>query len=136
MIKEFIDAWYKRKDDLQEYFETTPMGYYDSYEALVKIVFEKIVNPGMISPFNLNKVMVLDDGGYSGTQVFILHRDLYEPSVYDYVYTNTYYGSCSGCDTLLSIQSYGEHLPDEKQVKEHMTLCLQLLEKCNWMLDE
>lgn len=136
MIREFIDAWNKRKDNLKEYFETTPMCNYDSYEALVKLVFEKIVNPEISWVFDLNKIDVIDDGGCCGTQIFILHRDTYEPSVREYVYTNTYYGSCSGCDTLQAIQNYGENLPDDEQVKDHMTLCLHLLEKCNWMLDE
>lgn len=138
MIVKFIDAWNIHKDDLKEYFETTPMCNYDSYEKLVKLVFEKVVNPEQQGScyFDTEKIKVIDDGSYCGTQIFILHRDTFEPGVTDYIYTNTYYGSCSGCDTLLSILSFDYNtLPNEKQVKDFMTLCLHLLEKCNYLID-
>ena len=48
----------------------------------------------------------------------------------DYVYTNTYYGSCSGCDTLQAISGYDDGLPNEEQVKDYMQLALNLLQKC------
>ena len=58
-----------------------------------------------------------------------------EPFVSDYVYTNTYYGSCSGCDTLQGIHQYEYGLPDEEQVRDYMQLCLGLLQSCVYMLD-
>lgn len=138
MIVKFIDAWCIHKDKLKKYFETTPMSEYDSYEKLVKLVFEMVVNPEQQGTYNFNtkKIKVIDDGGYCGTQIFILHGDTYEPDVTDYVYTNTYYGSCSGCDTLLSLLSFDYNtLPNEKQVNGFMMLCLHLLEKCNYLID-
>ena len=48
----------------------------------------------------------------------------------------TYYGSCSGCDTLMGINHYGEGLPSKEQMEKYMTLCLHLVEKCKFMGEE
>jgi hypothetical protein len=56
---------------------------------------------------------VIDDGDYQGTQIFIIPTDTYQPSVKDYVMTDTYYGSCSGCDTLQAISGYDYALPTD-----------------------
>lgn len=143
MVKEFCLAWEKNKGKLEEYFRTTAQSEYDSYELLVRRLFDIVINPS-INPsiedsyrwFDTEDFLVIDDGDYQGTQVFILHRNVYQPSVEDYVYTNTYYGSCSGCDTLLSINGYSSELPDEEQVKDYMRLCLHLLQRCNFMVDK
>ena len=106
MIKEFCLAWEKNKDKLEEYFRKARQEEYGNYEDLVKLLFDIVINPSIECDhyrFDTENILVIDDGDYQGTQVFILHRDQYQPSVEDYVYTNTYYGSCSGCDTLLSI---------------------------------
>lgn len=138
MVKEFCLAWEKNKGKLEEYFRTTPQSEYDSYELLVRRLFDIVINPSIENDyygFDTKNFLVIDDGDYQGTQVFILHRNVYQPSVEDYVYTNTYYGSCSGCDTLLSINGYSSELPDEEQVKDYMRLCLHLLQRCNFMID-
>lgn len=138
MVKEFCLAWEKNKGKLEEYFRTTPQSEYDSYELLVRRLFDIVINPSIENDyygFDTKNFLVIDDGDYQGTQVFILHRNVYQPSVEDYVYTNTYYGSCSGCDTLLGISGYGSELPDEEQVKDYMRLCLHLLQRCNFMID-
>ena len=85
--------------------------------------------------FDTKNILVIDDGDYRGTRVFVLHRDQYQPSIEDYVYMNTYYGSCSGCDTLQAIHWYEDGLPTEQQVEDYMELCLHLLQKCNFMID-
>lgn len=139
MIKEFCLAWEKNKNKLEEYFRTTKQDEYVNYEDLVKLLFDIVINPSIESDyyrFDTENILVIDDGDYQGTQVFILHRDQYQPSVEDYVYTNTYYGSCSGRDTLLSINEYEDGLPSESQVNDYMDLCLHLLQKCHYMIDE
>lgn len=83
--------------------------------------------------FELNSITVIDNGDYQGTQIFMISLDVYQPDPENYIYTHTYYGSCSGCDTLLGISRYGDELPDENQVKEYMTLALHLLQKCTWL---
>lgn len=139
MIKEFCLAWEKNKDKLEEYFRTTKQDEYGNYEDLVKLLFDIVINPSIESDyyrFDTENILVIDDGDYQGTQVFILHRDQYQPSVEDYVYTNTYYGSCSYCDTLLGISGCSDELPSESQVNDYMDLCLHLLQKCHYMIDE
>lgn len=137
MIKEFIEKWDKYKNELEEYFKTNKQLEYSSYELIVKALFDIIINKDEEDKFNTENIVVIDDGDYQGTQIFMLHKDWYQPSVEDYVYTNTYYGSCSGCDTLLAIQDWDlEELPSEEQIKEYMTLALHLLQKCKYMIDE
>ena len=101
------------------------------------MLFDIVINPSIECDhyrFDTENILVIDD--YQGTQVFILHREQYQPSVEDYVYTNTYYGSCSGCDTLLSINEYEDGLPSESQINDYMDLCLHLLQRCHYMIDE
>lgn len=139
MVKEFCLAWEKNKEKLEEYFRTTKQSEYSDYENLVKSLFDIVINPEIdnIYQFDTENILVVDDGGYQGTLVFILHRDTYQPTVDEYVYTNTDYGSCSYCDTLLGINQYEcDRLPDEQQVEDYMSLCLHLLQRCNFMVDK
>lgn len=138
MIKEFCLAWEKNKGKLEEYFRTTEQGEYHGYDDLVKLLFDIVINPSIEDNyywFDTKNILVIDDGDYQGTQVFVLHRDKYQPNVEDYVYTNAYYGSCSYCDTLQGIHGYESGLPDEQQVEDYMSLCLHLLQRCNFMID-
>lgn len=43
-----------------------------------------------------------------------------------------YYGSCTACDTLLSINEYEEDIPSEQQVEDYMILCLHLLQSFHY----
>ena len=135
MIKEFTTYWEKNKGDLEKFLKTTKQEKYTSYESLVKALFEKVINPNVNNKFDTKNILIIDDGDYQGTQIFLLHIATYQPSVSDYVYTNTYYGSCSGCDTLLAISNYGCGYPNDNQVEDYMTLCLHLLQKCCFMGD-
>lgn len=138
MIKEFIEKWDKYKKDLEKYFKTTKQSEYDTYEKIVKLLFEKVINRDEFGcdMYNTGDIKTIDDGDYQGTQIFILHKDIYPPSVADYIYTDTYYGSCSGCDTLLSICGFGDELPDENQIEAYMTLSLHLLQKLNYFKED
>ncbi len=134
MIQEFVSAWGKRKTDLENYFRKTPQGQYDSYETLVKLIFQFVINAEIaekcgMTEYDINRLHVIDDGNYQGTLLFIIPKDMYQPSADDYVITTVSYGSCSGCDTLLSISRYEEGIPNEQQVKDYMTLCLHLLQR-------
>lgn len=138
MIKEFVKKWDKYKKDLEDYFRNTKQKEYDTYKIIVELLFEKIINRDIdYAEYDTENILVIDDGNYQGTQIFILHKNTYNPDVEDYVYTNTYYGSCSGCDTLQRIQSFNyDELPDEEQVKDYMTLALHLLQNCRYMEGE
>ena len=138
MIKEFVDKWDKYKNDLEDYFRTTEQREYSCYKEIVIAVFEKVINKDIdfdIDKFDTEHICEIDDGDYQGTQIFILHKDSYQPSIEEYVYTNTYYGSCSGCDTLLCISGYDDGLPSEEQVEDYMRLALHLLQKCKYLED-
>ena len=74
------------------------------------MLFDIVINPEFARP-DTNKliqknILTIDDGDYQRVVIFILHKDAYQPDIEDYVYTNTYYGSCSGCDALLGINEY------------------------------
>ena len=133
MIKKFVEAWEMRKKNLEEYFKTTKQEEYSEYKDLVKLLFNIVINPvidnGWGEAYRTDNIRVIDDGNYQGTLLFILHNDRYQPCVDEYVYTSVGYGSYSSCDILQSIQTWD--LPDERQVKEYMDLCLHLLQNCN-----
>lgn len=136
MIKEFCLAWEKNKDKLEEYFRNTRQDEYDKYRNLVRLLFDIVINPEFDNKFDTTNILTIDDGDYQGTEIFILHKNVYQPDIEDYVYTNTYYGSCSGCDTLQGIHEYEHGLPSESQVNDYMDLCLHLLQRCHYMIDK
>ena len=130
MIAEIIKQWEENKYKLEEYFKNTNQTEYDSYEVIVKKVFELCLsNAYSRDGWCSDKMTVIDDGDYQGTQIFIIPADTYQPEVEDYVMTDTYYGSCSGCDTLQRICNYEYGLPTEEQVAQYMTLALHLVQK-------
>ena len=138
MIIELVNQWEENKHKLKEYFRTTNQNEYSSYKSILKKVFELCIpQSNDYSEWDLDKMTVIDDGDYQGTLIFIVPTDCYQPSLGDYVVTNTYYGSCSGCDTLEGIRystdDYGNGFPNEEQVKEYMTLALHLVQKLKWL---
>ena len=138
MIQEIIKRWEENKYKLEEYFSTTKQEKFASYEAIVQQIFELVINSDEDSyeRFNVNKMTVIDDGYYQGTQIFIIPRDTYQPNIDDYLITHTYYGSCSGCDVLEGIRNYSSGLPTEQQVKEYMILALHLVQKMKRITDD
>lgn len=135
MIIEIVKLWEENKHKLEEYFKTTKQEEYDSYETIIRKIFELCINVSddYYNNFNLESLHIIDDGNWEGTLIFIVPKNISLPDAEDYIVTDTYYGSCSGCDTLLSILSYSEDLPSESQVKELMTLALHLVQKMRWL---
>ena len=139
MLKEFVERWDKYKDNLENYFRNTKQEEYNTYEKIVELLFEKIINQEETEYhlFSTDNMTVIDDGDYQGTQIFVIPLDTYQPNVTDYIVTNTYYGSCSGCDTLKSINNYDyDELPNEEQIEDYMQLALHLLQKCKWLYNK
>ena len=140
MLTDFVEAWNENKDKLEKYFKNTKQEKYDEYEKILKQLVEIVINPYLSNKryktLDIKKIRIIDDGDYQGTQIYIIPFDLYQPDVEDYVYTNNYYGSCSGCDTLLSISNYQEGIPAPKQVEGYMTIALHLLQKFKRLEDE
>ena len=137
MIQEVIKQWDENKHKLEEYFRTTKQEEYSgSYKAILQKVIELVVTEkDEYNKYDATKITVVDDGDYQGTQLFLIPTDTYIPSVEDYLITHTYYGSCSGCDTLQAISSYDDDLQTEEQVKEYMTLALHLVQKMKRIMD-
>jgi hypothetical protein len=134
MIQELITQWEENKHKLEEYFKTTKQKEYSSYKQIVIKVFELCLpKADEYSGFDLSKMTVIDDGDYQGTQIFIIPKDVIQPTSGDYVMTNTYYGSCSGCDTLQRICGCEDDLPTDEQLKGYMTLALHLVQKLKWL---
>lgn len=132
MLKFCRDAWYENKDKLEAVIMMDKNLNHCEYSYLVKLVVEHILNPSIETnwmKFNADAITVIDNGDYQGTVLFMIPRKTYQPSAGDYLLTYSYYGSCSGCDTLLSIQDWGDKLPTENQIKDYMTICKDLV--CN-----
>lgn len=136
MIKDFVMAWDANKDKLCEYIASHKQDEYDSYEKIVRMLFEVVINPYMIAhdekPFDVEHLHEIDDGRYQGTLLYMIPHVVFQPSHWEYVGTYVDYGSCSGCDTLLGISCYGDDLPDSDQVKGYVELCLHILQRCKY----
>ena len=139
MIPEFVRAWNENHEELEEYLRITPQNMYSEYNILVELLFNRCINPYLSkigkNTFDTNDMTEIDYGDYQGTLIFILHEDSYQPSTNQHVYTHNYYGSCSGCDTLMGIHHYEDGLPNEEQINDYMMLLLQLLQHCH-MFDD
>ena len=138
MIEAIVKQWDENKHKLEEYFATTKQEYYSDYKTIVVKLFELVITEienewSGTDKFDISKMTVIDDGNYQGTTIYIIPKDTYQPSISDYVITDNYYGSCSGCDTLLAISEYSDDLPSEEQVKEYMTIALHLVQKLRWL---
>lgn len=132
MIKEIIQKWELNKSKLEDYFKTTEQKEYSGYKEILGKIIELILNDENdfdYKNYDANKITEIDDGDYQGTLVYLIPKNTYQPSIGDYLITYVYYGSCSGCDTLLGISEYEDKLPSENQVKEYMTLALHLIQK-------
>ena len=141
MIKEFVNQWDKNKKELEEYFRTHKQEEYNKYLKIVKLLIQYVLNKGLkddcdeikINPDTLTEI---DFGDYQGTLIYVFAEDTYQPSTNETFYTSVAYGSCSGCDTLQSIQEYGlEELPNEEQVEDYMKLSLDILQRINRFKD-
>lgn len=135
MVKKVIAKWDKNKGKLEDWFKAA---HPESYKAIVEKIFELVINDSddEWENFDVSKMTVIDNGDYQGTQIFIVPKDTYQPSAGDYLVTDTYYGSCSGCDTLEGIRSYDDSAPSESQTKDYMTLALHLVQKIRWLSAE
>lgn len=67
--------------------------------------------------------------GFKATDGNTVYDVLLKQETVPSVSIDNYYGSCSGCDTLLSISQYDWGLPTDEKVEEYMTLCLHLVQR-------
>ena len=136
MEKFLIKKWDENKEHLKEFISNKPIdSTCGSYEQMVKTLINECINYGGFEnncdyyPISEN-FNVIDHGDYQGTQLFILHSDVYQPSVSDYFIFDNNYGSCSGCDTLLRIIEFDyDQIPNDYQVENLMKLFLHMIQR-------
>ena len=140
MIKFCVDQWSKNKQELQKHIQENLWMWNEfSYKEIVEKVVDIIFNGNedeYLSTYNKydhELVTEIDNGDYQGTLVYLIPLQTYQPSADEYLMTHVYYGSCSGCDTLQSIQgNYWDEYSNEKDkdqfVKDMMKLCLDLVQ--------
>lgn len=134
MIQTFIEAWHKNKHQLRLWLENdvdVRNGEF-RYVDIVKAVFERVINPGAVYTYDTRSIHIIDDGNYQGTQIYLIPLDTYQPTASEYVVTYNWYGSCSGCDTLLRLQCHDK----ETCIEGIMTLALHMVERMKPLYEE
>jgi hypothetical protein len=127
MIKEFVSLWFEHKDELQKIISETKLDKLN-YKSIVVLVIENIVNKGKLK-LKVDNLTEIDHGGHSGTLIYIVPRDTYQPDLRDYYFTENHYGSCSSCDIIINIQRNYEKKPKENLVSMVMVLCLHVIQR-------
>lgn len=127
MIKVFVEAWEQNKKDLElRYNKKRPSCYSD----IVRDVIKYIINPYMedIDEYTLDikHITTIDNGDYQGTLLYIIPRNMYQPTIDDYYYTCVDYGTCSQCDTFEAVLDYKSK---KDRVNGFMTLALHILQE-------
>ena len=127
MIKFCKDKWNENRDRLEKALRSDTSLKDCDYQHLLAIVVKNILNQG-IEQWNAEGITVADNGSYSGTLMFLIPEDTYEPSEYEYLLTYVNYGSCSGCDALQGAQCcITDETPDDRDIERFMMLCKDLV---------
>lgn len=130
MLKCCLDKWDANKGILEERLKNDKTLNQCDYKHLVELVVECILNSGErreFSEWDSKCITVVDNGDYQGTLLFLIPRNTYQPAEYEYLMTYVGYGSCCGCDTLLSIKDEYEEKVTNAQIKDFMNLCKDLV---------
>lgn len=130
MIKILRDQWAKNEHVLKEALEK--LDHEPTYADLVELTFDKIYNHEndycyKVCDLKTDSMTHINDGDYEGTHIFLIPFDTYDPDASDYLMTYASYGSCSGCDTLLSITGYMDPPYNEGQIKNLLSLCRDIV---------
>ncbi len=124
MIQELVKRWDAKKADLRDKYSKKRPG---SYGDIVKDVVQLVTSEGKYGDYNLDpeRITLIDHGDYQGTELFIIPEKGYQPSRFWFVKVG--YGSCSGCDTLQSIQGWSDQI-SQQELDGTMTLALHILQ--------
>lgn len=135
MIQEFAETWEEHKSKLEEkYGDVHPQNYSEIVADVIGLIAENAEDISGHSVPDPQRIHAIDDGGYQGTQVYVIGEEGYQPSSYFYV--RVHYGSCSGCDTLLSIRGsmrIRENEPNDEQQAGYMRLALHIFQSLKQM---
>lgn len=137
MLKYCKNKWSENEDLLKQALTLEKLTRLD-YQDLVKLSVKWILNSGSNNSgdWDYDNIRCIDDGDYQGTQLYIIPKHTYQPSEYEYLMTYVGYGSCSGCDTLLSMQC------DRDNIDEYVKLCKDIIcniikpYNCGWRNEE
>lgn len=134
MLKILYEKWEKNRETLKSAISRIKNVSELEYKDLVKLTFSAIYNDGddtipyPYTNLNLDRITMIDDGDYQGTLLFLIPFKTYPPSETEYLMTYVGYGSCSGCDTLLSIVDWwDDKAPTERQVSDLLALCKDIV---------
>lgn len=143
MLKYCLEKWNTNKNLLEAHLRRDEKVSEYSYSDLVRLVVEHILNRGSDDiQWNTERIETIDHGDYQGTLLFVIPERTYQPSEYEYLMTYIGYGSCSVCDYLQSIQPWENRPLSDKEVKDYMGLCKDILTNmtkpynCGWREDD
>lgn len=127
MLKICKEKWNKNSGLLLDRIRKCSLDDLD-YIDLVKMSVDCILNDceDSYDEWNIDNITVIDNGDYQGTLLFVIPGRNYQPSECDYLITFAGYGSCSGCDALLSIKCYESEMTEPK-AKAILALCKDLI---------
>lgn len=128
MIAYCLEKWNRNKDKLKAHLSKHPDLYNVEYLGLVKMVVEYILNDDERDiEWDIYKITEIDNGENQGTLLYLIPEESYQPSENQYLMTYVGYGSCSGCDTLLSIRPGIDEMLSEEGLKAYMALCKDII---------
>lgn len=134
MLKILVEKWDKNKDKLRNALYNADLKNVE-YIDIVKLTFDNIYNVDnkkhSLSDLDMGNITEINDGEWQGTLLYLIPFKTYQPAEDEYLMTYVGYGSCSGCDTLQSIQSEipSSGQPTEANIKDFMVLCKDII--CN-----
>lgn len=134
MIKFCKYAWDQNESKLRKVLKESEPDFLRecTYKSLVSLIVQTIFNNGpdrQNRTWDAEKITEIDDGDHQGTLLFLIPEVTYQPASYEYLMTFVEYGSCSGCDTLMSLQMYIPYEGDvpDFTINDFMTLCRDIV---------
>ena len=127
MIKYCKEQWAKNEVELRNALVKCEERDCLCYEDLVKLVVTEVLNKNNNHDieWDAENITTVDNGDYQGTMIYLIPLKTYQPSEYEYLMAYVWYGSCSGCDTLQSIQC--GYPTEEEQINDYVGLCRDIV---------
>lgn len=126
MIKYCKEKWAKNESVLRDALSKHKDIDDCDYKDIVKLAVENILNDCDDVDWDVDNITEIDNGDYQGTLLYMIPQKTYQPSEDEYLMTYVGYGSCSGCDTLQSIQYDSS---EEDRLNDYVKLCRDIV--CN-----
>lgn len=122
MIQKYAEKFPKIEQALRDTFTTHVNDYKEIVQRTLMFLSEDPTDIPYGEP-DFNNIHVIDDGDYQGTLLYVIPEGSYQPD--DYFYVKVNYGSCSACDTLLSIEAMSEYgsIVTDQQKDAYLDLC-------------